>query len=375
MRVVLLLAAVLCATVPSRAAEPDVVEAAMATIQARLPGDLDPAGLDRAAVEGMTRWLDQVAGAPGNAVLSEAAFRAHEDRLRGRRFGLGIEFSVAGGRGLLVTAVRPGTPAARAGVQAGDLVVAMDDRAFTGLSGAAIAALAAEQGGQGDGPTALDLRREDDALRRLLISPASFEAPAARVTRNDDHLLVQVELLGQGIAGLLRQALRSEAPEAVVIDLRDVHEGDLEATQELAGVFVPPGQPLFLRTDPGGRPVTLQAAEGSRWKGRLVVLVNRGSAGPAEALAGALRSQAGAVVVGTRTAGAATVPSFHPLGDGLILQLADIALCAPDGSSWAGEGLLPDLVVEPLLVPVVGPVRAPPPDIQLDAALRFVGAR
>lgn len=358
---------------PARAQELDVVEAAARIIEERVPAGVQEGGLDRAAIEGMTRWLDEATGVPGNALLTEEQHAELQQRLRGERFGLGIEFTVAPGRGLLVTGVRPGSPAAASSVHPGDIIVAIDDRAFIGQPGPAIVAMVAERTRRG-GPVALDLKRGDEALHRQTLQPAAFTAPPARVTRDDDHLQVVIDVVGDGVAELVRGELET-APQAVVLDLRDVSEGRLDSALALAGLFVGPDRPLLWTVDPSGARQAHHSRGSAAFFGPLIVLVNRGTAGVAEALVAALDSGASTTVAGTRTAGVASVPSFHPLGDGLVLQLADTALLSADGGSWAGRGLAPDLLVEPVQVPLVGPVRATPPDIQLDAALRYVGAR
>ncbi len=371
-------AAVAVAVAPigsARAAEVGVVDAAATVIEARMPDDVSRAELDRAAIEGMTRWLDTRTGLPGNAVLSDAAFQARRARMRGERVGLGIDYTVVAGRGLVVTDVAAGSPAATGKLAPGDVIVAIDDRSFTGLTGPAIAAIVAERTGASRAAVVLDVRRSGDPLRRLALTPGPFRAAPARVTKHDDHLMVRIDVLGQGVTDLVAEALDRERPEVLVLDLRDLDEGEPEAVVALADLFVGPGLPLLLTVDPAERATAYESDAPVAWSGTLAVLINRGTAGVGEALAATLRAQAGASLVGSRSAGAASHPSFHPIGDGLVLQLADTGLRAPDGTSWAGEGLAPDLLVEALQVPMVGPIKAGPPDIQLDAALRYVGAR
>ncbi len=361
----------------AQAGEPvGVVDAAATVIEARMPAAFSREALDRAALDGVARWLDAQTGGQGNDVLTKEEADARQARLRGQRFGLGIEYTVAAGRGLLVTGVLPGAPAADVDLREGDVIVAVDDRSFTGLSGAAIVRAVREQLDSGrERGVELDVRRQSVPLQHVVLHAQSFDAPAAGLTRHDDHLVARLDVVGAGVARRIADALESDAPDLFVLDLRDVDDGELADAVSLVDLFVGPGQAVLMTVDPAGRSTSLRTAAASVWEGELVVLVNRGTAGVAEAVASALRTRAGAVLAGTRTAGIATQPSFHPLGDGLVLKLADTALRAADGSSWAGAGLAPDLVVEPLQIPVVGPVRDHVVDIQLDAALRYVGAR
>jgi C-terminal processing protease CtpA/Prc len=79
-----------------------------------------------------------------------------------------------------------------------------------------------------------------------------------------------------------------------------------------------------------------------------------------------------AEVVGTNTAGVGTLPGFHSVGDDLILQLADIWLRAPGGLAWQGDGLAPDVLVQPVTNPVLDGDGSLPPDLQRAAAFRLV---
>lgn len=372
----MLLPLALLLSVPgASAAEADVVQAATRIIEARLPDRADPEALRLAALQGMASWLDGQGGAASNAVLTEAEDRARQARLRGERTGMGIEYTVAAGRGLLVTEVFPGSPAAAAALAPGDLVVAVDDHPFTGLTAPNIQQLVdARVQAARAGPVVLDLRREGGPLRRLELRPGTFAVPPARVTTDDARLLLRLDVLGPGTPAVAAAALAQAGDRVVVIDLRDVREGTLPAVAGLAALLLGPDRPVARTVDPSGRTDTVLSQGERVYKGRVAVLVNRGTAGAAEALAAALRDQGRAALVGTRTAGHAAQESHHPLGDGLVLQLADTSLLAADGTSWATTGLLPDLVVEPVQVPLIGPVRTAFPDIQLEAAHRFLAA-
>jgi len=259
----------------------------------------------------------------------------------------------------------------------GDVVVALLDHPFTGMAGPAIQQVLDDQARHtraGAEAVTLDLRREDGALRRLSLSPGPFEVAPARVTMDDAYVLVRIAVLGPGTADVVAAAVADAGRRPVILDLRDLAEGTVEDAVAVAGLFLPAGQVVLRTVDPAGLGDTRTTAGRKPWRGRLAVMVNHGSAGLAEALASALRTGARAAVVGTRTAGVATQPSFHPLGQGLVLQLADTTLIAGDGGSWARTGLAPDLVVEPIGVPLVGRVPSAFPDIQLEAALRYLAS-
>lgn len=359
------------------AAEVDLVHAAATVIQARLPDQADPDALDRAAIRGMMRWLNLQSGVPGNDLLTEDELLARRAVLAGERVGLGIEFSVAPGRGLVITTVFEGSPAAAAGVAPEDLVVAVNDQPLTGLSGAVIQQLLDALGERADSaPIILDLRDTDGTLHRRALRPASFLVPPARVTSDDDRVLVRLDLIGPGAKDAVAQALAGTGKRPVVMDLRDVSVGTVADLAAVTGLFIKAGEPVLRLVDPAGRvdtSVAEAAGAAGTHRGPLVVLVNGGTSGLGEALAAALHEQAGAPLVGSPTAGVASFPSFHPIGDGLVLQLADTALLTGAGATWSQVGLAVDLVVQPVQIPLLGPVGGSLPDMQLEAALRYLG--
>lgn len=362
----------LIAAGPARAG--DVVEQAARLIQHNMPRSVDARALEDAAIEGMVRWLDQEVG-EGNAILKRADYEALQARLRGERIGLGIEFTVASGRGLLVAAVVDGSPAALAGIQPGDLVVGIDDTPFIGATAQGIFAVVSELADRAvQRPVRLDIRQESGELRPVSLVPASFRSPTVTVLEDEDRLVLRLHAIGPSTAAQLGAGLGRAAGRAVVLDLRDLSDGRLEDLPAVAGVFLGPGRPLLTVRPPQGEPRAVQSSGSAVGPDKVLVLVNRGTAGLAEGLALALRAHDHAVVVGTRTAGRASHPSFHPLEGDRVLRLADTLLLAADGASWGLQGVQPDLVVEPLQVPLVGASRAGLPDIQVEAGLRFLAA-
>ena len=110
------------------------------------------------------------------------------------------------------------------------------------------------------------------------------------------------------------------------------------------------------------------------WVQSVVVLVNQGTQGVAEAFAAALRDNGRCVLVGTRSAGRSVDSSVYPVGRGYVMKVADIHLASPSGVNWSQHGLDPNVVVEStgLSLPVRGVVS--PPDLQRDTAIRLISS-
>jgi len=362
----------LCLGLASAAPE-DPVEQARHLVSERLGHQVDPAVLDVAAISGMAELLDEELGTTGSRVLDAAEHTRHMAWLHGQRTGIGAEFALLAGRGLAITAVFEEGPAARAGLSVGDLVVAVDDQPFTGKGTAEILQrLEAASGGQ----LTLDVRRGEAAIQRIIVPRGSYQLPGVEAAE-DGHPLLRIAFLGAGSADALRSHLARHDPSlGLVLDLRDAAGGSLDEAIAAASLFLEEDAVVTLQHTATDGDTVHRARGGDPWSGRLVLIINRGSAGPVEALAAALQHHKRAVLVGTPTAGQGALSSFHPLGGGLVLQLHDITLARPDGRSWREDGLRPDLMVE------AAGLSLPPPgrpqaltDLQRDAALQVLGAQ
>lgn len=335
----------------------------------RLEGQVERDDLYRAAMAGVATRLDAVLGVQGNAVLTEEEHRQLEAWQRGERQGIGVEYTIVGSQGLVLTDVFPKGPGEAAGLLPGDFVVAMNDHPFTGLDGQAIVEVLR----RADGATVvLDVRRKGGKLRRLTVERSAYHLGDVRLIPGVQPPCVRVSFFGEGTARRLREVLAAQDPQgAVILDLRDNPGGRLNEMLGAAGLFLDEGAVVLQRIEEGAEPEPVVAPGGRLWRGKVVVLTNRGTEGSAEALVAALQDHRAAVVVGTPTAGHAALPSFHPVGGGLVLRLADATMRAPSGRVWAGEGLQPDLLVEPIELTIPPPTGEVPIDLQRDAAVQM----
>ena len=362
------LLALLLAAGPAEAG--DALDKTLELLDARYPTPLDGALADRAAVEGVLAWLDATQGTAGSQVLDEAAYQALQSWYRGEREGLGAEFSIVAGQGVLITELFAGGAAARSGLRLGDLVVAVDDQPFTGLPAAAIHALVKRSVGA---TATLDVRRDLSELKRFKVQRGPYKVAAVQVGQSDGLSIIRIKFFGQGTAEDLARALGTVEPgAAVVIDLRDNEGGSLDEVVAAASAFLATGTTVARKVGPDGSLTDLKSRAGTPFEGKVALLVNQGTQGPAEAFAAALQDNRGSSLVGTRTGGVATVPSFHRIDPDLVVQLADTGLRSPTGRAWAGTGLAPDLVVQAPSQLLVGPPGSDPPDMQRDAAIRLL---
>jgi carboxyl-terminal processing protease len=358
--------------VPAGQAEDvDGLEVALADIHARFPKAVDSDMLYRAALEGVAKHLGTVMGVTGNQVLTEAEQEEHASWLEGERTGIGAEFSILPGRGLLITEVFEGGPASDAGLVSGDLVVSMNEHPFTGQAAQRIHA----QVRRCSGPSAvLDVRRSDGVIRRVDIQRGGYRVPPVRISEETMPTPVaRVPFFGKGTAEALERFLHEQTnAAAVIIDLRDNEGGSLDEVVESADLFLDPGSIVVNRGKEREHMEPVSASKPAVWLRDVVLLVNQGTEGVAEAFAAALRDNGRCVLVGTRSGGRAVETSLYPAGRGLVMQVADIHLASPSGRSWSQQGLKPNVLVESTGLSIPIGIGGTIPDLQRDTAIRLI---
>lgn len=362
-----LLCACLLWAAPARATDPESLEALLDIVEERAGSELDREALYRAAMAGVTDALNARTGG-SNAVLTRDEWQEALAWHRGDRSGVGMEYMLSPRRGLLITDVFPGGPGERAGLQRGDLVVGIDGVPFSGLEEAHIHELVLDRSERPE--VTLEIRGTA-GVRRVPVQRARYRMTNVRAVEGTPHPCLRLTFFGEGSADQLAAALSQMSDQALVLDLRDNEGGLIDEAVAAADLFLARGQQILQRARADGS-ATVDAAQRDRtFSGELVLLVNRGTRGPAEAFVAALRDHGVARLVGTPTAGEATLPDYRALGDSLVVQLADTWLRSPGGTSWSGDGLQPDVLIEP--IGQLGPGRGLLPDLQRDAGLQLIG--
>ncbi len=351
------------------AATPDDLQAASALIVERYGAEIDEEALWAAALEGMTRHVDAATGTRANALITAEEAERRAAWRSGERQGIGVEFRIVAGRGLVITDVFAGGPAAAAGLRVGELVTGLDGRSFSGRSGTDIHAAVS-------GITTLEVvlwvaEGKGDA-REVGVTRGAYRRYPTRA--EGERPYVRLPFFGARSAEELEALLADLDPDQpLVVDLRDNNGGLLDEMVAAAGLFLDEGVVVVERVDPAGHNEPQRAQTARRWTGPVVILANRGTAGPAEGFIAALTDHRVAQVVGTPTGGDDGLTGDHALPNGLVLQLVEARLRSPLGRSWGGTGLTPDLLVEPIQMVFARP-GTPPDDLQRDAAVRLISS-
>jgi len=335
-----------------------VIDEAADRIVAKAARPVDREALERAAVEGMLRAL----GDRWSTYYGKSEFTSFQSALEGHYSGVGLWLrgtpgSAAGGGGVEVGSVQPGSPAEIAGVLAGDVLVRVG---FTDVTTSDVPTVAGLLRGD-EGSTVLVAVRRGSATRTVELARATFTTDDVVVERLAGGISrVVITAFTRGVGRDVARAMAAEGPQrtgGVVLDLRDNPGGLLDEAVSVASVFLD-GGPVVSYERRGAKPRTLDAFEGGDTATPLVVLVNPSTASAAEVVAGALQDRNRAVVVGTRTYGKGSVQEPSTLSDGSALELTVGRYLTPSGRALDGVGIEPDVVVPPGAAPEVAERRA-----------------
>ena len=304
--------------------------------------------LGNASLQGMARELRKRHHDRFTEYFSPESLASFNQAIEGRFSGVGLSV-VPVKRGLRAVQVFHGSPAAQAGVEVGDTIVAVDGESIAGQS--STEATNKIKGPEGTEVTLGVLDAKTDAVRQLRLTRAEVALPnvSSKVEAVDGRKLGYVRMLSfsEGVSELLKNAVRKverEGAEGVVLDLRGNPGGLLDEAVSSAGVFLPEGE-VVVSTQSRTQGHSVHKTSGGNLPRRpLVVLIDRNTASAAEILTAALSDDAGAPVVGTRSYGKGVFQQEERLANGGALKMTVGEYFTPDGSNLAEtRGIHPDV--------------------------------
>jgi carboxyl-terminal processing protease len=301
--------------------------------------------LMKAAIRGLLLDLD-----PHSAYLRKNDLQALTDGTSGSYGGLGLEVQIRAGQ-LTVIAPLDESPAARAGIQSGDVISRIDGLAVeSDNADIAIDRMRGDAGTKvkitvlraGQPPIDLELTREVidvTAVRARLLAPGFGYVRIAAFQDNTG------EETAKRIASLIKPG---KPLDGLVLDLRSNPGGLLDAAVEVSDLFLNDGSIVSTRGRVAMASAEFTATAGDVLKGApLVVLVDGGSASASEIVAGALQDRKRALILGQRTFGKGSVQSVLPLESGEAIKLTTALYFTPAGRSIQAEGIIPDVELQP----------------------------
>jgi carboxyl-terminal processing protease len=304
--------------------------------------------LGNASLQGMVRELRKRHDDRFTEYFSPESLESFNQAIEGRFSGVGLSV-VTVKRGLRAVQVFHGSPAARAGIDVGDTIVAVDGESIAGQS--STEATNKIKGPEGTEVTLDVLDAKTGKVRQLRLTRAEVALPnvSSKVEQVNGAKLGYVRMLSfsEGVHELLANAVRKverEGAKGVVLDLRGNPGGLLDEAVLSASVFLPEGE-VVVSTESRTQGDSVHKTVGDNLPSRpLVVLIDRNTASAAEILAAALADNAGAPVVGTRSFGKGVFQQEERLANGGALKLTVGEYFTPDGSNLAEtKGIHPDV--------------------------------
>lgn len=330
---------------------PALVATAVKAIEPLKPESGEPAAVFKSAINAALASLD-----PHSAYLDAREQREQRSSIAGSFGGLGIEVDMVEGLVRVVTPMED-TPASRAGLKNGDLIVRFDNQPVLGM---ALADAISKMRGQPGTPITLLIRRpgREDEFNVSLVRE-TIRTRVLRWSMEEDVLVLRlssfINSVGAQVDKAIADATATQTPRAVILDMRGNPGGLLNQAVITADLFLHQGEIVSLRGRTAGNRRSWMADPAERLAGvPMVVLLDGGSASAAELVAAALQDNGRAIVMGQRSYGKGSVQSMISLGgEKGALRLTTALYHSPSGRTVQRTGVGPDIeLVAPPGAPV-----------------------
>lgn len=305
---------------------------------------------DAARIQGAIQGLAASYGDPYTVYFPPAQATAFNQNISGNFGGVGMEIDDNAQGVLTVTAPLKGTPAAAAGIKAGDEIVSINGTSTQGMS--TDAAVAAIRGPVGTTVSfVLDRagKEVDVKVTRAVIEvPESDDGPVVGAPGVYKIALYEFTANSGDLFDAAWARFKTSGDKELIIDLRENPGGYLDAAVHIASHFLPKGTTIVTEDYAGKQPSDVQTSAGPDDVPpgtKVVVLVDGGSASASEILAGALQDNHAATIMGTQSFGKGSVQQVIDIGGG-ELKVTVARWLTPDGHWIMGNGITPDIVVQ-----------------------------
>lgn len=324
---------------------------------------IDPQKLYYGAIQGMVSAV----GDPYTVFLPPEAQKSTKEQLGGAFDGVGIQLGYNKDKRLVVISPLKGTPADKAGVKAGDLIIQINAKDTTNLSLPEAVSLIRGQKGT---TVKLALYRENDnkprdvTLTRDTIVVKTVEYSYKTTPSGKNIAVIRVSSFGEKTKNewdLSIKEILAENPQGVIVDVRNNPGGFLDAAVYLASEFLNGGK-VVMQEDGQGVKQDLQVSRtGQMLTVPLAVLINKGSASASEILAGAMQDRKRGTLIGDQSFGKGTIQSSEDLPENTGIHITTAKWLTPNGRWIHDLGLTPDIKVE---IPADWTPAKPDPQIE-----------
>ena len=302
--------------------------------------------LIESAINGMLTSLD-----PHSSYLDAESFNYMSEQTKGKFGGLGIEVTMDNG---LVKVVSPidDTPAAKAGIKAGDYITNINGETVVGMS--LNDAVSKMRGKVGEKVT-LSIRRINSKPIELTIKRQEIKIQSVKSEIKEDSIVyIRIssftEEVDKAVSDAISKAKKKlkNKMQGIVIDVRNNPGGLLDQAVDVSDLFLEKGEIVSTRSRNESDTIKFMATEGDIAKDLpIVVIINEGSASASEILAGALQDHHRAIILGEKSFGKGSVQTVIPLRDYGAMRLTTARYYTPSGRSIQAKGIEPDIMVKP----------------------------
>ncbi len=297
-----------------------------------------------AAIRGLIRAL----GDPFTSFLDPKTAQIMSSDMSGTFEGIGARVEQAENGGVRLVHVFPGSPAEKAGLKDGDIIIKVDGEDITGLT--LLEQVSKIRGPAGSKVVLTIIRKGVRDPFDVTVVRGKIEIPIIEYRMEGDIGYIkfsEFNALGTDKVREAIKALEKENAKGIIFDLRDNPGGYLHIAIGVASQFLPKGKVVLIERWKDGREKVYKAEGGGLATDiPLVVLVNRGSASASEIVAGALQDHKRAVLIGERTFGKGSVQQPFDLEDGSELRVTIAHWLTPNGREIHMKGIEPDIKVE-----------------------------
>lgn len=306
--------------------------------------EIDDRTLLENAIKGMLSQLD-----PHSAYLDVETFSDLQEDTQGNYGGIGLEVAMDGGF-LRVISPMDGTPAEKLGIEAGDLILELNNTPIKGMS--LNDSIEAMRGKPGSEVSMTIMREGESAPREVTLVREVIQVASVRSeVLEDGYGYIRIAQFQSGTGNEVETAvdeMQEEKPlSGLILDLRNNPGGVLQSAVEVSDVFIGEGLIVYTTGRLANADLRFSATTPDATDGvPMVVLVNEGSASASEIVAGALQDHSRAVVMGVSTFGKGSVQTVLPLNNEKAIKLTTALYFTPNGRSIQAEGIVPDIWVD-----------------------------